>query len=127
MTLYTGVILVFINNKIAIIIHKRNERNYAICMESLRALNCPFEWDIKFYTTTAAGRNIAKLRENAQDEIEAAIKIYLEDDVWLLDEKILFNIVNTFNENSDIALIGLAGTNEVPVSGIAQSSWNIIG
>lgn len=47
--------------------------------------------------------------------------------MWALDDNLLINIERIFWENADIALVGLVGTNDVPVSGIAQKSWNIVG
>lgn len=113
-------------NKIAIIIHKVNEKNYNICKEAVHNLKIPFGLSVDFYTIKSnTGR--AEDRANIQEKIDADIKIYIDDYVWVLDDNLLINIERTFRENVDIALIGLVGTNDVPVNGIAQNSWNIVG
>lgn len=38
------------NNKIAIVLHKENEKNYNICMEAVQNLKIPFGFSVDFYT-----------------------------------------------------------------------------
>lgn len=111
--------------KIAFIV-RRKTANYAICAEALRALKIPSGFSTELVTIEAK-RSIAADRQEAMLRVHADYKVYIEDSAILLDENFIYNMVEIFQNNKHIGLLGAIGTNIVPTNGIAISSASILG
>ncbi len=111
--------------KIAFIVRKKHP-DYTICIEALRALNVPTGFDTELVIIKVS-KSIAADRQQGMLCCHADYKIYLEDNAIILDENFICKMIEIFNTNKEIGLLGAIGTNIVPTSGIAISSSRLIG
>lgn len=108
------------NGKIVFIIRKKT-KNYPICLEALHALEIPNGYCCEFITIDA-GKSIAADRQQAMLSCQADYKVYIEDTAIILDEKFTCKLVDTFQKDKRIGILGVIGTDIVPTNGIAISS-----
>lgn len=114
-----------VGGKIAFIVRKKTS-DYPVCVEALRALEVPWGFSVEL-VTVEAGESIAADRQMGMHRCCADYKIYLEDNAVILDEKLLSKIIDVFQNNKHIGLIGVAGTNIVPTSGVSIHSPKLLG
>lgn len=110
---------------IAFIVRKKSN-SYHLCADAIRTLEIPAGYKAEIITIEASS-NTAVDRQRSMRCCQADYKIYLEDNALLLDEKFVYKVVETFQQDERIGLIGIAGTNIVPTNGIAIASQSIIG
>lgn len=111
---------------IAVIVRKKNQKDYEFCIEAINELKTPRYCQLNVLTIEGE-RSAASARSLGMQSCKADIKIYIEDSVWLLDDSLLERIVDAFYSDKKLELIGLVGANEIPVSGVVQDSWAILG
>lgn len=103
-------------------IHKTRFDYCRMCLAAVKALSVPDGWYM--YVTVVDDWALCHVpKTNCSGEVV----IFIEDELWLLDENILKMIVSVFSHDKRIAMIGITGTQEIPTSGIAADSWEIIG
>lgn len=71
--------------------------------------------------------NIFKGYNKGMKNTDAKYKIYLHQDVFILNDKFIFDILKIFNDNSRIGLIGVIGCKEIPHTGIWWSAKDTYG
>ena len=111
--------------RMALTVIKTSEETYKKCMERLRSMEIPKGWQVE--VCTVQGGCAAGARNSGMKAVNAPIKAYMEDRLQLCDKGALRKVVETFVQYKDIGVVGLWGTNEIPVSGIAQNSWQLLG
>ena len=112
-------------HRLDVLLHKTTEEHYKECLEHLKAMDIPKDWQAKVYTVT--GSSLPESRKVGMKTGKGQLKVYLEDWLWLTDKGLFRRVIETFAKDRRIGLIGLLGTNEVPTSGIAQNSWKLLG
>ena len=71
--------------------------------------------------------NIAKAYNQIIDTTDAKYKIYLKQGVSIINENILDDVLKIFLTNNKIGIIGMAGAETIPTSGIWEQSIHKFG
>ena len=106
--------------KIAFIIHRTNDQ---ICMETIDALTqleIPEDFEIELFPVTGAKKFQAY--NSAMNQSDAKYKIYLGENVTVLDKNILLDLLKVFQSNEQIGIIGISGAIEFSTHGICLNS-----
>lgn len=112
------------NRKIAFIICSNNEQKLGECGYYLNHLKVPegFRTDIVVVTqacSMAAGYN------EGMDANDARYKIYLHQDVFILDENFLENIIQVFESDDNIGMLGVIGRKRLPNDALQIMKWDV--
>ena len=99
---------------IAILVWKRNEEHYANCIEGLRQLQYPAEYDIEVYTLTEQD-TFTKQCNSVLAQTDAKYKIYLSDEMRITAPTFVQDMLDIFADPS-IGMIGFLGSAEMPLS-----------
>ena len=114
------------NRKIAFIICVNNNRLYREAEIYIRNLNIPEGFKIEIIPifnaeSMTSGYNSVMKRNNAK------YKVYLHQDLFIINKNFIFDILKIFDENKAIGLIGLAGAEDIPSNGMWGYSENKVG
>ena len=102
--------------KFCFIICSNNEQYTNECIHHISMLHVPDGYTVDLLTITDAHSMTSGYNEgmNASD---ARYKIYLHQDVFILNKNILYDILNIFS-SSDIGMIGVIGSVQLPKTAI---------
>lgn len=100
-------------NKICFIICTNNETYLEECIYYLNALKVPKGLDIDVLTIKEAD-SICSGYNYAMANSDALYKVYLHQDVFIINENFITNIMNIFKADEEIGMIGLLGTDTLP-------------
>lgn len=103
------------NDKKICIISFQNQEN------QINSINIPngYEIEEKYITNET---NIAKAYNEILNYSDAKYKIYLQEGVRFSNKNVLQDILNIFLSNNKIGMIGIAGAETIPTSGVWQES-----
>ncbi len=87
------------------------------CQRYIERLWIPEGFNIDILTIREAD-SLASAYNAAMDESNAKYKVYLHQDLFIVNRWFLFNVLDIFALSDDISLIGLAGTFRLPENGI---------
>lgn len=104
-------------NKLCFIICVNNEDYYQEAMLYLLQLNIPAGMEVEFLPVRGAS-SITQGYNKAMKQTDAKYKIYMHQDLLLINRDIVKNILSVFEQNPTIGLIGLAGAKNLPDSGV---------
>ena len=110
--------------KIAFIICTNDEMELEECVFYLNHLNVPPNYDVdliavKEASSMASGYNQAMLGSDAK------YKIYLHQDVFILNQDFLIDILSIFKADENIGLLGCIGCQKLPNNANAVTAWNV--
>ncbi|TCS79626.1 glycosyltransferase [Pectinatus cerevisiiphilus] len=102
--------------KICFITCVNNDVQYNICLDTIHNLNIPKGYSIetlaiKNAESMAQGYNLALKKTNAK------YKIYLHQDVRIINKKIIFDILHLFRMDKSIGMVGTTGVYKIPING----------
>ncbi len=112
--------------KICFITCVKDEALYAESLLYLRQLILPQNVQVEFLPIRGAASMAAGYNEG-QRKSDAKYKIYLHQDVLLLEKDYLRIILDIFGRNPAVGLIGLIGCEDLPESGIWWNGSNLYG
>lgn len=115
--------------KISFIICVNHERNYEECLFYLDRLQVPEDFEVDVFAIRDAA-SIFSAYEQAMEQSDAKYKIYMHQDVFLINENLLVELVTLFEENPRIGMIGLLGARNLPENRRFYQAWdagNVIG
>lgn len=114
------------NEKICFISCVNDERLYDECLVYINSLDIPKDFSIE--TLALRGANsIASAYNKAIREVDAKYKVYLHQDTFIINKNFIYDILDIFNNNIDVGMIGVAGVKDVPVNGVWWDSDNRVG
>ncbi|MDB0440905.1 glycosyltransferase family protein [Clostridioides difficile] len=114
------------NKKICFISCVNDERLYDECLVYINSLDIPKDFSIE--TLALRGANsIASAYNKAIREVDAKYKVYLHQDTFIINKNFIYDILDIFNNNVDVGMIGVAGVKDVPVNGVWWDSDNRVG
>ncbi|MCC0681668.1 glycosyl transferase [Clostridioides sp. ES-S-0005-03] len=114
------------NEKICFITCVNDERLYEECLVYINSLDIPKDFSIE--TIALRGANsISSAYNKAMREVDAKYKIYLHQDTFIINKNFIYDILDIFNKNIDVGMIGVAGVKDIPVSGVWWDSNNKVG
>ncbi len=105
------------DKKICFIICSNNKMLMDECALYLNRLFIPNGYSVEICVITDA-RSMTEGYNRAMDASDAKYKIYLHQDVFIINRWILFNILELFEQDNNIGMIGLVGTDHISDSGI---------
>lgn len=102
--------------KICFITCVNNDVQYDICLDTIHNLDIPKGYSIetlaiKNAESMAQGYNLALKKTNAK------YKIYLHQDVRIINKKIIFDILHLFRMDKSIGMVGTTGVYKIPNNG----------
>ena len=109
--------------QIAVIICVNNEQYYEECLFYLDRLNLPEGYTLEVYAIRGAG-SIYEAYNQAMQQSDAKYKIYMHQDVFLVDPDLLMDMIAMFQENKKIGMLGLLGGTRVPADRRFFLSWD---
>ncbi|MCL4514653.1 MAG: glycosyltransferase family protein [Firmicutes bacterium] len=98
-----------------------DERLYPICEKHLDALRIPTGYTIEKIKIVGA-TGMSEGYNEAMRSSDARYKIYLHQDTFILEPDFLFKILDIF-QNPHVGLIGMIGSNKLPVTGLWFHDW----
>jgi len=102
--------------KICFIMCTNNTQYASECQRYLNALIVPNEYHIDFLTILDAD-SIAAGYNEGMDATDAKYKIYLHQDVFIINKNFLIDILNIFKDTT-IGMIGMVGCIDLPKTGV---------
>lgn len=111
-------------NKVAFIICYNNELYMQECMKYISRIQIPegIETDVigvEGAESMAAGYNAA------MESSDAKYKVYMHQDVFILNRNLIEDILRIFRENPEYGLLGLIGTDKQVMDANYWNAWNI--
>lgn len=104
------------STKLCFITCVSNERSYEECVFYINHLNIPSGFSIEILglrdvLCQSVGYNMALEKTNAK------YKVYIDEDTLIINKNFIFDILELFNKNKSIGMIGIAGIKKLPTSG----------
>ena len=103
--------------KIAFIMCVNNERFYEECCHYIRRLKVPKGYTVEIIPIYGA-KSITSGYQTGMEKANAKYNIYLHQDTMCINENMLYEALHIFQKDDEVGMIGVAGTIEMPVSGI---------
>ena len=111
------------NNKICFITCVNDMEMYNECVKYLSYLNVPDGYEVdNIYIEDAV--SMTQGYNEAMKASDAKYKVYLHQDVFIINKNFIYDIINIFNKNEDVGLIGVAGAKVLPTNGVWWESAN---
>ncbi|SCN21294.1 Chondroitin polymerase [Clostridium sp. N3C] len=105
-----------VDNKICFITCVNNERVYEESLIYIKNLNIP-EGFVVEYRALRNQKSITSAYNFAMKDCDAKYKVYLHQDVFIINKNFIFDILEVFN-NENIGMIGVAGSKAIPTNGV---------
>lgn len=112
--------------KICFISCVNDEAQYEECLKYINSLNVPNGFNIETISVRNAD-SIAEAYNSAMRESDAKYKVYLHQDVFIINKNFILDIINLFKSNENIGMVGVAGAKTLPKSAIWWESPYICG
>ncbi|MBP3421808.1 MAG: glycosyltransferase [Lachnospiraceae bacterium] len=107
-------------NKVAFIICTNNDQFLNECLVWLEFLNVPDGIEIEVLTITDAPSMLLGMQEG-RESTDAKYKVYLHQDVFILNRNFIRDILDIFGADDKIGMIGMAGVQSMPPDGMMWS------
>lgn len=104
-------------SKICFISCVTNERQYTESLLYIDQLYIPESFEIEKIPIKEA-HSMAQGYNIAMKQSDAKYKVYLHQDVFIINKNFIFDILTIFNQNSTIGLLGVCGAKKLPRNGI---------
>ncbi|MGO1043856.1 glycosyltransferase family protein [Clostridioides difficile] len=114
------------NKKICFITCVNDERLYKECLIYINSLNIPKNFSVEIIALRD-NDSIASAYNKAIRETDSKYKVYLHQDTFIVNKNFIYDILEIFEKNIDVGMIGVAGVKEIPTSGIWWDSDDKMG
>lgn len=108
------------------IICVNDEKQYKRCEENIDRLRVPEDYTVSIVTVREA-KDIFSGYDYGQGLSDAPIKIYMHQDVVILNENLIEDIIRIFDTDHNIGIVGMVGTKTMPSSGVWWQGTKRIG
>lgn len=105
------------SNKITFIFCINNNEKFNIATDYIKRLESYNEFSIDIIAVENAS-SIAEGYNLAMNSTNAKYKIYLHQDVWILNKRFISDVLKIFINNESLGLLGCTGTSKIPNNGI---------
>ncbi len=93
-----------------------DEASYQCSLQHIKALDVPAGYEIE--TRKIAGAtNMAAVYDDAMHSSDAKYKIYLHDNAFILEPRLLHHLLDIFR-NPKVGMVGITGGTRIPASGV---------
>lgn len=104
-------------HKICFITCVNDEEMYQESLLYIQNLMLPDHFEIEFIEIKDA-EYITKAYNSAMQSSDAKYKVYLHQDVFIINKRFILDVVDLFNSNKELGMIGVAGSAQIPTNGI---------
>lgn len=112
-------------NKICFITCVNNEELYKKCLNYIHRLEVPYGYEMNTLAINEAV-SMTDGYNKALRQTDAKYKVYLHQDVFIINKHFLQEVLDLFN-HPQIGMIGVAGSTEIPPSGIWWEAEQLYG
>lgn len=105
------------NNKIAFISCVNDDKMYDECVQYINNINVPDGYEIDIISIKEA-KCITSAYNAAMNSTDAKYKVYLHQDTLIVNKDFIQDIINIFNEDNKIGMLGVVGGTNIPTNGI---------
>ena len=111
-------------NKIAFIICTNNQLYFNECQYYIHNLILPEGMELDVIGITEAPSMCAGYNAGMQSS-DAKYKVYLHQDVFIREPKFIIYLLERFQKDKQIGMIGMIGGNGMPKTGVTYRAWNV--
>lgn len=104
-------------NKIAFIMCVNNDLFFEECIKYIRRLEVPEGMEVELVEIREAS-SMASGYNEGMNSTNAKYKVYMHQDVFILNRYFIYDIISIFQKDAGIGMIGLVGTQDMPESAI---------
>lgn len=108
------------NKKICFITCVNNDRQYEECLLYINNIQIPEGYEIDCISIKEA-ESITSAYNAAMNGTDAKYKVYLHQDTYIINKNFIYDILNTFNSDDKIGMIGVIGAKTIETDGVW---WN---
>ncbi len=112
------------NRKIAFILCVNDEVYYQECFFYINRLRLPEGFEAEIFPVRGAG-SIYQGYQQAMEQTDAEYKIYMHQDVFLINPDFLLEMVQLFERHPQAALAGVMGASGISADRRFYRSWNL--
>lgn len=111
-------------NKIAFIICTNNQLYFNECQYYIHNLILPEGMELDVIGITEVPSMCAGYNAGMQSS-DAKYKVYLHQDVFIREPKFIIYLLERFQKDKQIGMIGMIGGNGMPKTGVTYRAWNV--
>lgn len=105
------------NKKICFISCVNDDKQYEECLLYINNLNIPKGYEIDSISVKESNSMTEGYNE-AMKHTDSKYKVYLHQDTFIINKNFIFDIINIFESNNEIGMIGMAGAKTIPLNGV---------
>ncbi|RDY25050.1 glycosyl transferase, partial [Romboutsia weinsteinii] len=105
------------NKKVCFITAVNNEKIYNRCLDSIKKLNVPDYVDIEIIPIRNS-TSITSAYNKGMNLSDAKYKVYIHQDAIIINKNLIYEILDIFENNKDIGMIGSCGCKDLSSDGI---------
>lgn len=113
-------------NSICFITCVNNDYLYEICLKHIQSLFIPQDFEIEIMDIRDASSMASAYNASIKDS-SSKYKVYLHQDTFILNRHFIFNLIELFQNNKQLGIVGVIGAEEVPSNGIWWEANNKAG
>lgn len=110
-------------NEVAFIICVNDEQQFAEACYYIQRLHVP-EGYVTDIIAVREAESMTAGYQAAMESSDAKYKVYLHQDVMIINRNFLWDMMACFESNERIGLIGMIGCKELPLDALAGNSWD---
>jgi GT2 family glycosyltransferase/glycosyltransferase involved in cell wall biosynthesis len=123
----TGIKENFVDNyKVCFICCVNDERISKKALEHIKSLNVPKGFKVQCIFMREV-KSIPKAYNFAMSKSNAKYKVYIKDDLFIINANFIIDIINIFNKYKSIGMLGVIGSKEIPLNGDLRQSSKLYG
>jgi hypothetical protein len=103
--------------KVCFISCVNDENKYKKSLDYINNLKIPLGYQVEFICKKNA-QYLTKAYNDAMDNTNAKYKVYIHQDVYIINKNFIEDILGIFERDTNIGMIGMAGAKDIPRSGI---------
>ena len=108
----------------AFVICSNNELLLNECLEYISLLQVPEGYSVDLRVITGASSMLEGMDEGRAAS-DAKYKIYMHQDVYILNKFFLYDLLTVFESDSKIGVVGMVGTPKMPANGVMWSGSRV--
>jgi len=113
-------------NKICFITCVNDERVYRESVFYINHLDIPAGFEVQMIQSKNAS-SMTQGYNSAMNSSDAKYKVYFHQDVFIINKNFIHDVIRVFKSNRNIGMMGVAGSKDMPASGIWWESRSLYG
>jgi glycosyltransferase involved in cell wall biosynthesis len=114
------------SKKVCFITCVNDAEMYSECLKYINNLYIPEGFEVETLAIYDA-KSITSGYNEAMKASEAKYKVYLHQDVFIINKEFLINISDIFNDNTKIGMLGMVGAEIIPTNAVWQEAFQKFG